>query len=72
MLIKYTICFFLGYMAFSLTHPPVKTVESIIDQAVTVQEPTLEDLKRADFLKECSKYGFTNTKCEKIWYGEKI
>lgn len=70
MLIRYTLCFFLGYMAFQWVHPV--PVEKVIEQREAIQEPTYEDLKRADFLKECSKYGFTNTKCEKIWDGEKI
>ena len=44
-------------------HQLVKTVE-------TVKEISQEEVKRAEYIAECMRYGFEKDKCETIWDGE--
>jgi predicted membrane protein len=44
-------------------HQLVKTVE-------IVKEISQEEIKRAEYIVECMRYGFAKDKCETIWDGE--
>lgn len=63
-------CFFLGYLAYPyMNHIPFPRAQAI---EMEVKEPTENDHRRLEYVKECQRYGFSRLQCENIWDGKPV
>jgi len=66
------VCFIMGFLfAQYLQNHPLVVYDPEIKHEAT-QEPTDEDLRRIEYVKECQRYGFSKPKCEDLWDGNPV
>ena len=63
------LCFFMGFLLAQYLHNNPLVVYEPEVKHEAIQEPTAQDLRREEYVKECQRYGYSKPKCEDIWDG---
>lgn len=72
MILNNLVFFIIGYLAYPyLNHLPMPTLPEPAKQE-QVKEPSEDDAKRTEYVKECQRYGFSKSDCENIWDGNPV